>query len=369
MTITYALKSLPVIESAAPNKIHTVQRIRPGAYHDNLSQNGNLKSRPPEQSSSRPIWSRLPHRIDATILGHKRTKRMQQLGHILTTVRRALASNDLPKAERSFRRHRDSKATTPESLEALSWLARGALAAHRFAKAAGYARSVHRLAVRRLQNIELESDPCLSAALGASIEVLAQSKARRGHRSEAIRFLKKELDEYGSSSIGTRIRKNLNLLTMEGHAAPELEIRDWLGLKPPALSELLGQPVLVFFWAHHCDDSRVQGRVLARIREEFESRGLVLIGPTRCYGSLDERGHKPILRRREMQHIQQVLRLRYSSLSGMPVSISTRNFEVYGVSTTPTLVLIDHKGLVSYYHPGKLPYRELASRVRKLLQT
>ncbi len=292
---------------------------------------------------------------------------MPQLAQIVTAVRRAVASNDFREAERSFRRYRDSKGMSPESLEALSWLARGALAAHRFAKAAGYARSVHRLAVRRLQNTELESDPHLSAALGASIEVLAQSKARRGHRSEAIRFLKRELDEYGSSSIGTRIRKNLNLLTMEGHAAPELEIRNWLGLKPPASSELLGHPVLLFFWAHHCDDSRAQGRVIVRIREEFESRGLVLIGPTRCYGSLDERGHKPILRRREMQHIQQVLSQHYSSLSGMPVSISTRNFEVYGVSTTPTLVLIDRKGLVSYYHPGKLPYRELASRVRKLL--
>lgn len=311
----------------------------------------------------------LSRRIDLTILKHKGTKSMSHSTQIVTIVRRAVALNDFPGAERLLRCYRDSKGITPESLEALSWLARGAFAAHRFAKAVGYAQSVHRLAVRRLQNAELKSIPCLSAALGASIEVLGQSKAQRGCRSEAIRFLKRELAEYGATLIGTRIRKNLNLLTMESQAAPELEILDWLGPKPPALLELRGQPVLVFFWAHYCDDSRTLGRVLARIQEEFGRGGLALIGPTRCYGYLDERRRKPVLRRREMQRIQQVLRQYYSLLSGMPVSISARNFEVYGVSTTPTLVLVDRKGLVSFYHPGKLPYRELAYSVRKLLLT
>lgn len=56
-----------------------------------------------------------------------------------------------------------------------------------------------------------------------------------------------------------------------------------------------------------------------------------------------------------------------ASLLGMPIPISERNFHIYGVSTTPTLVLIDRSGVVSLYHPGKMSYRELALHFRKLL--
>jgi thioredoxin-related protein len=37
----------------------------------------------------------------------------------------------------------------------------------------------------------------------------------------------------------------------------------------------------------------------------------------------------------------------------MPAAVSERNFEIYGVSTTPTLALIDSSGIHSLYHPGK----------------
>lgn len=134
-------------------------------------------------------------------------------------------------------------------------MACGSFAAHRFAKAADYARRVQRSGVRRLKDGDLDSEPAQASALGASIEVLAEWKARRGRRSEAVRFLKRELAEYGLTSIGTRIRKNVNFLTMAAQAAPELEIVEWLGPKPPALSKLHGRAVLVFF-----------GRTIATIR-------------------------------------------------------------------------------------------------------
>src|SRR6476469_2777621 len=154
---------------------------------------------------------------------------MPQLSGIVSTIRAAIAADDFPRADRLLRNYRHDEGITPEALEALSWLARGSLAAHRFAKAADYARRAHRLLVRRLKNADLDSEPSLASALGASIEVLAQLKSRRGRRSEAIRFLKRELRKYGTTSIGIRIRKNINLLTMEGQAAPELEILEWLG--------------------------------------------------------------------------------------------------------------------------------------------
>lgn len=285
---------------------------------------------------------------------------------IVAGVRRAIKAGDLSGAERLFRSYREAHGPTPEALEALSWLARGSLAARRFAKAADYARSTHRSAVRRLDSVELDSEPALASALGASIEVLAKVKGQQGDRSEAVRFLKRELAEYGSTSIGTRIQKNLNLLALEGQPAPELDSPAWLGAKPGSLFQMHGRPVLLFLWAHYCEDSRAQGRVLARIREKFKDNDLVLIGPTRLYGYLDERRRKPASPRQERAHIKAVLNQFYSSLSGMPVPISERNFGIYGVSTTPTLVLIDRRGIVALYHPGKMPYGELVREIRRV---
>lgn len=283
-------------------------------------------------------------------------------------VRRAVAAQDLQMAERLANAYREEHGSAPETLEAFSWIARGALSASRFAEAAGYARSVHGTAVRQLRNARLDLDPHLATALGASIEVLAQAMVAQGHRAEAIRFLKREATQFHESVIGARIHKNLNLLTLEGRLAPELEGRSWIGARPPTLRELRGRVVLLFFWAHYCDDSQAEARVLARIQKQFDQAGLALLGPTRRYGYLDEHVRLPIGPRQEQLHIKREFARHYAGLGDMPVPISERDFTVYGVSTTPTLVLIGRDGLVAFYHPGKAIYRDLATHVREALK-
>ena len=63
---------------------------------------------------------------------------------------------------------------------------------------------------------------------------------------------------------------------MEGQPAPELVSREWLGSKAQSLSVFRGRPVVLSFWAHSCDDSRTEARVLARIRKQFGPVGLTL---------------------------------------------------------------------------------------------
>ena len=209
----------------------------------------------------------------------------------------------------------------------------------------------------------------MATALGASIEALAQAMVGQGRRTEAVALLRREVAKFGGTSIRFRIRKNLNILTMEGQRPPELDVREWIGPKPRLLKELRGQPVLLFFWAHYCEDSRAQGRVLVRICEQFAGSGLSLIGPTRRYGHFDEQGLAPARRTEEIRHIEEVLDRYYGDLTGIPVPVSVRNFENYGVSTTPTLTLVDPSGIVSLYHPGKMPYRDLASEIRSILNS
>jgi len=288
---------------------------------------------------------------------------------VISAVRSAIAGNNLLAAERLARGYRDAHGVTPEGLEAFSWVARGALTMHRIAEAANLARHTHLVSIRLLGRTKLDAEPHLAAALGTSIEVLAQAMAMQGRRAQAVRFLNRELAGFNASSIHTRIRKNLNLLTMEGKPAPDLEIREWLGRKPPALDTLRSSAVLLFFWAHYCEDSRAQGRVLVRIRDSFDMRGLHLIGPTRRYGYLDEYSKRPASSRREVQHIKQTLSEYYSDLSGMFIPLSDLNFDVYGVSTTPTLVLIDRGGIVRCYHPGRISGRDLTARLRDMLKS
>ncbi len=286
---------------------------------------------------------------------------------IIPTVRSVVRRGGLAQAEQLVRRYLGENGTTPEAMEALSWVARAALQAHRFSKASNYAKQVHRSVLRRLRDSDLDSEPHLAPALGASIEVLAQAAVSQGRGTQAVALLRRELVRFGSTSIRFRIRKNLNLLTMEGQRPPELDVREWIGSKPRLLRELRGRAVLLFFWAHYCEDSRAQGRVLVRIREQYAGSGLSLIGPTRRYGHLDEQGSFPARRTEEKRHIEEVLGRYYRDLTDLPIPVSVRNFENYGVSTTPTLTLVDPSGIVSLYHPGKMPYRDLASKIRPLL--
>ncbi len=43
------------------------------------------------------------------------------------------------------------------------------------------------------------------------------------------------------------------------------------------------------------------------------------------------------------------------------------NFERFGVSTTPTIVLIDRRGIVRLYHPGVIEEADLRAAIEPLL--
>jgi thioredoxin-related protein len=49
----------------------------------------------------------------------------------------------------------------------------------------------------------------------------------------------------------------------------------------------------------------------------------------------------------------------------MPVPLSKQNFNAYGASTTPTLVVLNRDGKVAMYHPGALSYDDLRAAVQK----
>jgi thiol-disulfide isomerase/thioredoxin len=284
---------------------------------------------------------------------------------IVEDVRTALAQNNFSAADSFLTSYRSQNGVTPEYVEAYSWMARAALNAREYDQAAAYAKQTNALAVDLLKQRPLDAEPHLPQALGAAIEVQSQVLAARGQRTQAAALLQAALRTYGATSIRERLQKNLNLLSFDGKAAPALHTEQFLGSKPPTLAHLKGSPVLLFFWAHWCVDCKGEAPIITQLRSEYASKGLTVIGPTRLYGyTAQVQNAKPD---DELTYIDAVRHRFYAGLLDMPVPISKYNFEVYGASTTPTLVLLDRAGKVAMYHPGAMPYDELKAEIEKVV--
>jgi thiol-disulfide isomerase/thioredoxin len=285
---------------------------------------------------------------------------------VIDDVRGALAQNNFSAAESSLNSYRSQRGVTPEYLEAYSWLARSALDQHQYDQAAEYAKLTKASVVEQLKQHPLDSEPHLPIALGAAIEVQSQALAAQGKRTQAIAVLQTALRTYGTTSIRARLQKNLNLLAFQGKIAPVLKGDESLGAKLPPAAETKGSPMLLFFWAHWCGDCKAEAPIITQLRSEYAPKGLKVIGPTRLYGYTAQVEHASPSD--ELQYIDAVRHRFYSGLLDMPVPISKYNFDTYGASTTPTLVLVDRTGKVAWYHPGALPYGELKAEIEKVVR-
>lgn len=285
---------------------------------------------------------------------------------LINDVRELAANHNLTAAEQQIRTYRAQKGATPEYADALSWLARAALDARNYDRADAWAAESRKASDALLRTRKLDADPYLPNAVGASIEVHAQTMAARGERGEAVTWLREQARLFTGTSITERIRKNINLLNMEGKPAPELVETEWVGAKPPSLAAVHGHPVLLFFWAHWCSDCKAEVPILANLERTFGPQGLVLIAPTRLYGYVGSGDDAPPAA--EKLYIDKVRQAYYAALPNLAAPISAANFQTYGASTTPTIVLVDRAGIVRFYHPGALSEAELAAHIRAVLK-
>lgn len=285
---------------------------------------------------------------------------------LIGDVRAKLAQNAFAVAESELNTYKAQHGVTPEYLEALSWMARGSAAAKQWDQAATYATETRNLCEQQLSKRKIDAEPHLPIALGAAYEVLAQELAANGQPAKAVSLLRTALTRYENTSIRARLQKNLNLLALVGQPAPALQATEFLGSKPPTLASLKGSPVLLFFWAHWCGDCKNEVPVIARLQQEFGPSGLVVISPTKLYGYAAQGADATP--EQERTYIESVRERYYGSLKDMAVPVSKQNFNAYGASTTPTLVVLNRAGQVEMYHPGSLSYDDLRSALQKVVQ-
>jgi thiol-disulfide isomerase/thioredoxin len=280
-------------------------------------------------------------------------------------VEMAVQRGDLASASAIVAQFRRQSGDTPEVLEALSWVARGELGGGQVDEALRTVDEIKRLSEAALKTRKLDDEPHLPLALGAAYEVQAQALNETHQRTEAVRLLRSAMQKWRGTSMEARLQKNLNVLTLEGKPLPLLRASEWIGAKPAPENTLRGRVVLLFFWAHWCPDCKAEAPVLAQLGTELEPKGLVIIGPTKLYGYTP--GDEHASASEERAFIEKVYRRFYSEIPNLQVPVGGTNFERFGASTTPTIVLADRHGIVRLYHPGLMDEASLRAVIAPLL--
>ncbi|MEQ1758603.1 MAG: TlpA disulfide reductase family protein [Vicinamibacterales bacterium] len=284
---------------------------------------------------------------------------------LVQQVRAALNTQNFGEAERILTASERVEGRTPMWLEAYSWLGRAALAAKQYDRADRYAQQAHQMALAALKSRTMDQEPRLPIALGAAIEVQGHLLAETGARSEGVAFLQREFNTYKSTSIAMRIQKNLNLLTLEGTRAPELDRSEGLGGKTLSLADVKGKVTVLFFWAHWCPDCKNEAPILEALLDKYKGRDFAIVAPTQRYGyAVRGTDASPA---EEKKHIEQVRQQYYSFLPQEAVQLAPANHLRYGVSTTPTMVVLDRQGIVRAYRPGNMSRQELETLIDRYL--
>ncbi|MBY0496193.1 MAG: TlpA family protein disulfide reductase [Cyanobacteria bacterium] len=284
---------------------------------------------------------------------------------IVDLVRDAIAQNDFKKGEKLVLDDMAANGTTPIAIEAFSWLGRGAVAAKRYDEAMTYAARTYEIVEEQLKTRKLDDEARLPIALGAAIEVTALATAGQGRRSESVMYLQQEIERYKNTSILMRLNKNLNVLSLEGQPALPWSSSEFLGPRPPSLAELKGKPVVLFLWAHWCGDCKTQGPLLEQVVNKYKNSGITVIAPTQRFGYAEKR--RPVGPAEELKYIESIRDQFYPWMKTVSAPVSDEVYLRYGVSTTPTYVMIDRDGKVSSYLPGQPTIEQIDAMVQKIV--
>ncbi len=255
-------------------------------------------------------------------------------------IRSKLSAGDLSSAAAILEDHRLANREDAGYWNGFSWLARGAATLGQDDKALQWA--------RQIQQKASWTGPEWTTPLGAAIEVEAKVTGKTNRRAAAA-YLKPLLERAKGHAIESRLWKNYNLLTLIGQDAPAVP-----GVK-------FDRPTVMFFWAHWCGDCKAQAAGLARVAKQHPE--LQWLAPTRTYA--DHPGVEAE-EAKERESIDKAWAEIYAPTGIAAPIIDRASMIRYGVSSTPTFVMVDGRGKVRLYQPTRFTDAELEAAVTRL---
>ena len=195
---------------------------------------------------------------------------------------------------------------------------------------------------------------------GGKIDIL-----RRVDRNKEALAIAEATLPLTTSKNSWRIRTAITQLTLIGSSAPALQIDRRLG-GFSSLGETKGRVVVLYFFAHWSDPSQAAISSIRKIYEGFAPSQVQIVGVTQLFGYFAKE-------RKLSGEIETSKLERYKSDQGIkwPIVIGpASNFEKYGVTGLPYVVILDRRGVV---HTVKIGFsgdsmKDLKSLVGKLVQ-
>jgi thiol-disulfide isomerase/thioredoxin len=279
----------------------------------------------------------------------------------IRAIRFKLSAGDLPSAESILEEYKTASGEDTVYLLGVSWLARGAVLVGDWPGAERYGLATSERCRKRLRSAsDFNGDADAVYALGSAIEARAQQRNATLGKQAAVEFLDDSLEEYRDAPVAFRSRlyRTRNLVALVGQSAPPVEQEDFATAPKMEWARLKGKPVVLFLFASWCGDCKGTAPAVVKAWRKYQTQGVQFVAVTRAYEP-DAVAEKA--------KTAEVWRTTYAGLEAMPVAISTQAMVRYGVSSTPTFVFIDSKGMVRNYLPTRLTEDRLEQEIEKLL--
>ena len=185
---------------------------------------------------------------------------------------------------------------------------------------------------------------------------LAAVLIESGRKADAVKMVDDSIshvtanvkNQQEQAVILSGLRSKQEHLRLLGEVAPEIVVDKWIDQTPVKLSELRGRVVLLDFWATWCGPCLAAFPKLKGWHDKYKDKGFVILGLTRYFG---EAGGQEMTPEQELGFLRK-FKKEHGLPYGFAVSGTTLNDQNYSVSSIPTAVLIDRRGVIRFVETG-----------------